>query len=253
MQIKIVQQQVIKFYMFILCSIIGLSVYIYTDGTFLKACIIYIFFSVLSKLANITYHRYLAHGYFLPNKLVKILMLYSIVASGLVKPLNYVIGHRLHHKFSDSDKDPHPPNLGMFNLVQGKFNDKITNTVPIKDIIRQKDVMFVNNYYYTLYTLNLVIFYVIDPHIFYLSFLLLNLRYHFITIIFNYIAHGGKKISQPQNLPLWTSFLLGYLGENYHKNHHDDPSNPKFSKTTSLLNADIGYYIMKLLFRVKYK
>jgi fatty-acid desaturase len=68
--------------------------------------------------------------------------------------------------------------------------------------------------------------------------------------IFNYIAHGGRTGKAPKNLPTWTAYILGYAGEQLHKNHHNDPSSSNFGRQ-SFFNFDVLYHIYKKVVKVK--
>ncbi len=244
------QQQIVKFILTCIFSILGLFTYILLGGTLFKAFLIYLGFVLVSRVANVGYHRWLAHNLIEPDRFGRIFILWCITSSLLVKPLPYVIGHRLHHKYSDTDKDPHHTGLGLWNCIIGNFNTPTSVNIPIKDVLKKKDVMFVNEYYYYLYLLNLIVFWFIDKDIVLLSFLLLNLRMWLNITVFNYVAHGGKNGVAPVNLPTWTGYILGYSGEQLHKNHHDDPSSSDFGRV-SKWNFDIMYRIYKYFVKVK--
>jgi stearoyl-CoA desaturase (delta-9 desaturase) len=244
------QEQILKFCLILLFSIVGCYLFFKDNGSLVELFLLYIFFAVIALISNIGYHRWLAHNHFTPNKIIKFFLLWTITASALIKPLPYVVGHRLHHKYSDTDKDPHHTRLGFWNFLIGNYNTVTNVSIPVKDILRDKDIMFVNKYYYYLYFLNLFIFYLIDYHLFLLSFLLLNLRFWISVAVFNYLAHGGKEIQSPQNLPTWTTYVFWRYGEQLHKNHHDDPSSSNFGKT-SKYNFDVIYYIIKFFTKVK--
>ena len=244
-------KQIIKFAFLCFVSIIGTYFYIVSNGSLSKAFLIYLGFAVVSKTANVGYHRWLAHNAIEPGVIGRVIILWCMVSTLLSKPLPYIIGHRLHHRFSDTDKDPHHTKLGLWNHIIGNFNLKVSIlSVPIKDYFSKKDVVFVNKYFYHLYFLNILMFWFIDQDIVLLSFLLLNLRAWVNTAVFNYIAHGGIKGQSPVNLPAWTAYILGYAGEQLHKNHHDNPSLANFGRT-SFFNVDIIYYICKNITKVK--
>ncbi len=244
------QQQLLKFILTCVFSLLGISAYIMLGGTLLKACLIYLCFVLVSRVANVGYHRWLAHNLLEPNLFGRIFILWCMVSSALVKPVPYVIGHRLHHKYSDTDKDPHHPSLGLWACLMGNFNVVENLTIPVKDLYRKKEVIFVNRYYYQLYFANLILFWFIDTDIVLLSFLLLNLRMWVNVTVFNYLAHGGKHGKSPKNLPAWTSYVLGYSGEQLHKNHHDNPSSSDFGRV-SRWNFDIMYRVYSKIVKVK--
>lgn len=243
-------KQILKFIIMCLLSVIGLYYYVLLGGTLVKAVVLWFVFSLIGKISTVGYHRWLAHNLIEPGIFGRALILWCMVVTFLSRPLQYVVGHRLHHKFSDTDKDPHHTRLGMWNFLIGNFNlTAVTaaSRIPIKDVYRKKDVMFVNDYFVYLYILNLIVFWYIDRDFVLLSFFCLNLRTWILTAVFNYRTHGGIQIQAPINL----SFLsgLGYAGEHLHKNHHDDPSAANFGKLTS--NFDFTYFMCKHLTKVK--
>jgi stearoyl-CoA desaturase (delta-9 desaturase) len=239
--------QVIKFYITLICAITGLFFYIHNEGTLFKAVLIYLGFTIVSKIANVGYHRWLAHNLLEPGAIWRKLFLWSMVSSALVKPLPYVVGHRAHHKYADTDLDPHHTGLGLWNCIIGNFNSSTYRGIPVRDLLRKKDVMFVDQHYWKLYFANLAILFLIDVDIFLLSFLLLNLRMWLNIAVFNYVAHNG---GSPRNLPAWTAYILGYSGEQLHKNHHDNPSASNFG-TVSTFNFDILYHVYKRFVKIK--
>lgn len=242
-------QQILKFILLCLCSLVGVILYVKTGGTWQKALLVYIGLSVIKSTANVAYHRWLAHNYIEPGRLGKFFLLYSIVCGALVRPVHYVIGHRLHHRYPDTDNDPHTPIIGFWNSLIGNFND-VKATVSVKDLYRKKEIMFVNTHFYKLYFLNLIVWCLIDVQVVFLSFLFLNFRQLLSVTLFNYLGHGGKRQPGAQNLPAYYSYMLGWYGEQLHKNHHDDPSNPNFGRT-SFFNFDLMYHILKHVIKTR--
>jgi len=217
---NIKQQQTIKFVLLCFFSIIGVFFYLQTGGTIEKAIFIYLGFWILSRLHMIAIHKWLGHNEIEVNWIGRIFFLWVLVSCCLVKPLHYIVCHRLHHKYSDTERDPHANSLGFWNLLIGNLRIPKNSYVHLKDIFDKKDIIFVNRYYYYLYILNLACFWLIDPHIVMLSFLFLNLKILVNTTLFNYLTHGGKHGTGPINLPIWTVFVFGYFGEHKHKDHH---------------------------------
>lgn len=240
--------QGLKIWAFIIFSILGTWAFIAGGGTLTTFLVCYIISVLITRCANITYHRLLAHSYFFPGKIAKAFFLWTIVASALSPPIRYVIGHRLHHRFSDTEKDPHNTRLGFWRCFFGQFSESAAATqIPVKDILRQRDVVFVDKHYYKLYFLSLAILALISLEFALLSFLLINLRSWFNLTLFNYIAHGGKNAT-PKNLGTLSNWIGGYWGEQLHKNHHDNPSCPNFGKT-SYGNFDVTYTVLSKIFK----
>jgi len=222
----------------------GITFYILTDGLLIKAIIIYILFTVISIFATAGYHRYVAHGAIKPTTTGKYILFFSMIAVGLVKPITYAIMHRMHHRHSDTTNDPHSPAVGFWKCLIGNFNIENKLAVPVKDLYRNKELVFINNNFWYLYIVIVLIFAAIDMQLMYLSFPFLLLRYTLQANIFNYIAHGGLKNSTPQNL----DFIPGvfFWGEHLHLNHHSkqiSANNGRVSK----INFDYTYYLLNRL------
>jgi stearoyl-CoA desaturase (delta-9 desaturase) len=239
---KLKHQQILKFISLVILSIVGITWYVVDGGSLLKAVLLYTIFGLVKVVAMIAYHRWMAHNHIQPAAVGKFILLYCVVCGALVKPLHYVIGHRLHHRSPDTDRDPHPPSIGFWNMLIGNFNEPPL-TVKVSDILRRSEIMFVNKHFYTLYFANLVLWWLIDPQVVMLSFALLNLRQLFSATMFNYLTHGGGGQLGARNLPWYTSYLLGWFGEHFHKNHHDDPSNPNLGYE-SWYNSDWSYQVL---------
>lgn len=220
--LNIKQQQTIKFFALCLFSIIGLVAFIKTGGTLEKALWIYLGFWILARIHMLTHHRWLGHNEINVGIFGRIFFLWVLISCNLVKPLHYIVCHRLHHKYSDTSKDPHANSVGFWNLLIGNLVIPKNAYVHMKDVFNKKDILFVNKYFYYLYALNLMIFYAVDPHIVMLSFLLLNLKILINATIFNYLAHGGKNGTAPINMPIWMLIVFGYWGEHNHKDHHEE-------------------------------
>jgi stearoyl-CoA desaturase (delta-9 desaturase) len=149
--------------------------------------------------------------------------------------LAWVMMHRQHHHYTDVKYDPHSPHEYGWRVLFSLYNDDLYIEKPsaalmyTRHMLRDKFHVFMHDYYHgiilgywlTLYLiggLNLVIFGGTVPAI--LSVISTNLS--------NYFNHKSGYITydipdKSRNTP----FMLPIaLGENWHNNHHHDPSNP---------------------------
>ena len=222
---------------------LGILAYILTNGTLLKAVVIYLLFTIISNFATVGYHRYITHNAVKPTTVGKYIFFFSIVAVGLLKPITYAIVHRAHHKHSDTDNDPHSPAVGFWRCLIGNYNH-VDLPSSVRDLFRNKELVFINNNFWYLYLVTVAIFAIIDMQLMYLSFPFLVLRYHLQATIFNYIAHGGSKNTGPQNL----NFIPGifFWGEHLHLNHHLRQTNANHGRV-SKINFDYMYYLLSRL------
>ncbi len=83
------------------------------------------------------HHRYASHGAFTMSKFwERFFFVFTYITQGshYLSPKAYAIMHRLHHAYTDTDKDPHSPNfssnifsmmLRTRNIYSGIYNGKI--------------------------------------------------------------------------------------------------------------------------------
>lgn len=239
-----------KIAVYYMLSIIGIIAFWMTDGTFSEWLGYWFLFYTVPLWNQIGYHRWLAHRMFEPYVPYKWLLLYSMVLSGLAAPLKWVYAHRVHHITYDHPiNDPHPNTLGLMRLFFGDFNVPKNTRVPLKDVIREKGMMFIERNFIKLQILNLTIFWLIDPHLAMLTPLFAMVRPMVHVTTFNFAGHNwwGKKRIQTNIEPWWLQpFLISkYAPE--HGNHHDDPRCASFSWTTdrSADSRDLAFEIMK--------
>lgn len=90
---------------------------------------------------TVGYHRLLSHRSFRCNKFFE----YFFVLGGYFtyqgSPIWWAAIHRAHHRFSDTELDPHSPRFGVFHslygwLLEGKYPDHIDPNVACKDLIK---------------------------------------------------------------------------------------------------------------------
>lgn len=197
---------------------------------------------------TVTYHRLLSHKSFktkpLFYKVGSLLGCFS--ASG--SPIAWVANHRKHHRFVDSDKDPHSPQhksfwyvqlFSMFAEVQPKY---------AVDLMRDPYQVWLHKHYESIVYLTwaavglvfglpiLASLFIVPAFLVWHGGSLVNNLGHLKTRL-----SGKKKFStgdNSQNVP-----LLGVLvwGEGWHNNHHRCPSSPYLGNKGQL---DIGSWVV---------
>ena len=76
-------------------------------------------------LHNVGLHRYFAHNSFKTSKFWHIVLSLTTPLACAGSPYGYSMAHRAHHIFSDTEKDPHYKQLGIFNISFFKWNLKV--------------------------------------------------------------------------------------------------------------------------------
>ena len=82
------------------------------------------------------YHRYFAHKQWRTNKIVEVLLLYLGLLCGGRSALTWAGVHRMHHRYADTDKDPHSSNNYPWYVIL--FSLWRVETIPrkfVKDLV----------------------------------------------------------------------------------------------------------------------
>jgi stearoyl-CoA desaturase (delta-9 desaturase) len=192
--------------------------------------------------------------------------------SSFLNPKAYAIMHRMHHAYSDTEKDPHSPynSKNIFsmmwktrimynNLVYGKADilEKFKKNIPTWPKLDKFAESHLSRYgwglaYVVIYVLIISVFKVQGTHPWMYAFLPL----HFIIgpmhgAIVNYFGHklgyqNYDNHDKSKNTLFW-DFLMG--GELFQNNHHKYGARPNFA--TRWFEIDPTYPIMKVLQWVK--
>ena len=207
----------------------------------------------ITIVVDIMYHRYYAHKSFkFKSELLRKILSILTIAGGTGSYITWAAIHRCHHRFSDTDKDPHGPNNHSL-----KDHILLNFTIPpnvykyATDLLRDPFNKFLHKNYWLIYLPSLIILCAINLH---LAFILLafpttiNLLNSYLStytlhkkIPGNYKSHDSKDNSY--NNRLINIFTLGLNG--LHNNHHSDPSNYNFAKTKA--EFDLSAYFIKPL------
>ena len=129
------------YFFFVPLMHIALLFGLYNTNFWLVVALTALFYYPLHSLATVIgYHKLLSHRAFAPNPgLVKTVSWMSMLMfSG--QPLAWAATHRLHHKYSDTDQDPHSPIHGRLHayytwLVSYKMPE--SDKFIVKDLIKE--------------------------------------------------------------------------------------------------------------------
>ena len=182
---------------------------------------------------TMTYHRLLSHRSWNAPKWMEYLFTLFAVIGMTGSSIAWVAIHREHHKFEDTEKDPHAPQykgwfwahfLSMFAKVNPRY---------VTDLMRDPFHKFVHKHYLDINILYGVVLYLIDPMAVLYAWLVPAM------VLWN----GGSLIvstshrNGTQNNDL--VFAVSTWGEGYHKTHHDHPGWARFGK------VDLGGWLIE--------
>jgi stearoyl-CoA desaturase (delta-9 desaturase) len=187
-------------------------------------------FLVNSTGVTLTYHRMLSHKAFKTPKWLE----YSLSTLGVLSAqgpiLIWVAEHRLHHRFSDTEQDPHNSLKGFFYAHIGHlfyhkdFEDNSSQWMKyVPDLGSQPYYRFLNTWNIPIALTLLPILYLAGglPFVFWGGFMRVVLMLH-TTWFINSACHlwGYRNFeTRDRSTNCWWAALLA-AGEGWHNNHH---------------------------------
>ena len=216
----------------IICHLAIIPAIIYGEWWMLFCSFIWWQFIHITAITS-GYHRYWTHNSF---KIGKWYEIYNQIFGLFANPgpaLIFIGIHRAHHKYNDTENDPHSPNHKGFWRVytsmwfQAGFWYIAPERVDLKDwlnLSKNSNLKWFYDNYFKLHALIVLTFLLIDP-------LLLVFGYC-LPIVFANQAYGlvnayCHRHGKPSN-NLLIALITG--GEGWHLNHHNDEKNYRFGK-----------------------
>lgn len=190
---------------------------------------------------TISLHKMSSHKTFEPkNKFIKYFLLWCGAVVTMGTAIDFAAGHRQHHKFSDTDKDPYNIEGSFwhkFKLFFYWFPTAKISPLVIKDLLKDKEHSFFNNHYWKIVLPYPIILLLIDPvcfGYFYalpVVYVLLGMGYVTVWAHLPYLKKLGT-VPHETDDNSWDSLFFTMLlaGEGYHNTHHKFPGNWNYGK-----------------------
>jgi len=207
--------------------------WLFTSFTWTGFGIGFIFYILYAKIgSDVGTHRYFCHRSFKAKPWAHWLFLLLSIPGPFGSIMHWTAAHRLHHEKSDTTEDPHSPHYtGAFSVWTFQLgNHWHINPKHIKDLLRDKQQLFLFKNYFKLYlgyiglTLLIASFFGWE-WIVYLWAMPITFVLHttsainVITHTYGYQSHNtGEKSTNN----IWLNFLL--WGNALHNNHHQNPA-----------------------------
>jgi len=199
-------------------------------------------------------HRLWCHRSYDATLPLRIFLMLGQTMTGQYTVYSWSVGHRVHHKYSDSDADPHNTKRGFFFAHVGWLFRKEHPLVSMKerlydysDLERDGVVMFQHKYYYYIYAIMTLILPMIVQLIlagdtlldaFLLSVVMRNISIYHDTAFVNSAAHmfGDRPYNDVIDPRENYYVSLAAFGEGYHNYHHSYPWDYKAGESTAGFN-----------------
>jgi fatty-acid desaturase len=196
-------------------------------------------------------HRCFSHRSWKPrNKFIECVIHFFAVISVVGSSITWTGTHRMHHRFSDTDRDPHGiENKDLWTRIRYWFNYWPNHTVElkyVKDLIRDPTHVWFHRHYFHILLSWMALLLLIDVDLFLYGFIVSTMMTlhtaSWITVGAHIWGHNEHRVDSSKN----TFFMGTYMwGEGWHSNHHAKPWSFEFGWDHS--QPDLGKYIIRLI------
>jgi stearoyl-CoA desaturase (delta-9 desaturase) len=195
-----------------------------------------------------TLHRAITHRSIVFHPWVETFGKFMAMMGGTGSVISWVMTHRAHHQYSDTELDPHPP-WKISSTLMGQYPK--VGTRGIRRYAGNAFNRFTHRYYFLVLSLYAVAWSLLGLDFFFYGFLypalltiiasnVVNKFSHSNILMFNYRRHNTKDSSQ--NSPI---VALLTWGEGWHNTHHRYPGRARFAM--SAWEIDLSFYAVLLL------
>lgn len=188
-------------------------------------------------------HRYFTHKSFKTSKF-KENLLFVLHFFNMQGPLlSYVGIHRMHHAYTDTDKDPHTPLKGKFKVLFW-LNPISINPSLVRDYIKDPRFRFTSKWYYEIYiafSLMFIALFGLVAYVYIFSFsAILGLYLNGLVNIYCHDNGSERDYQTGESSQNKRSWLMKFIlkGGHLHNSHHHLPS----SHTTALDQKDYDFF-----------
>lgn len=176
------------------------------------------------------FHFLFCHNAYRTNKWIARVMLYLGTLVGAGSSLQWCTAHAAHHKYSDTDQDPHNikswRSAWLINYHYPKYDFRCTRLLIKQD---KNWHLWFHHYYWAINALTVTVLSLVDWRIAFYGYVLPAGLLLIMGGLHNIVAHYGK---QPRDLWWMAPFSVG---EWRHGFHHKHPTTWQMGTLTSLL------------------
>lgn len=207
----------------------------------------------LSRAFFITagYHRYFAHRSYRLNRTAQFIFAVGGITAAQKGPLWWAAHHRDHHRYADTEKDPHSPQKGFWWshvgwILSSKY--KTANLERIEDFARYPELRFLDRHDgIGPWSLGVVSFLMGGWSGLVVGFFASTILLWHSTFAVNSVAHlfGGRRYGTPDTSRNCLPVAILTLGEGWHNNHHHYPKSAR--QGFHWWEIDVSYYVLRVL------
>ncbi len=197
------------------------------------------------------YHRYFAHRGYKLGRVMQFVMAAGGASAVQKGPLWWAGNHRLHHRYSDTERDLHSPRHGFWwSHVGWILADRYshTPTESIKDFAKYPELRWLNRYHLVpALALAVACFWWGGLNGLLAGFFLSTVLLWHGTFTINSLAHvfGRRRYATSDTSRNSLLLALITMGEGWHNNHHRFP--PTANQGFFWWEVDFSYYVLVAL------
>lgn len=204
---------------------------------------------MFGAFSEIGLHRYFSHRSFKTSNFKEKILAAFAFLTGQGAILSWTTIHRTHHRYADTEKDPHSPFFQpVWKILAGLFYYEHDANL-VFDLMRSKNrnyYMFENKYYWVLWTILWIVSFAVSPILFYII-VSGSALWVVATNTINVVSHRKSigTVNYPDSVATNSKLLNLLTAIGNHNNHHNFPASYTFSMHREI---DIYGWIIKQVF-----
>ena len=218
-----------------------------------RAAVVFGIVAFFARMFFITggYHRYFAHRTYKMARVPQAIMAFGGTTAAQKGPLWWAANHRDHHRYADTEKDPHSPQQGVWWshigwILSGKFNERQYDKIP--DFAKYPELRWMDRHDWVgPWTLGVLSFLVAGWSGLVIGFFGSTVLLWHATFCVNSVAHlfGRRRYGSDDTSRNSLLVALVTMGEGWHNNHHHYPASAR--QGFFWWEFDPTYYILRML------
>ncbi len=191
-----------------------------------RRALIIAFVAYFARLVSITagYHRYFSHRSYRTGRVRQFVLAFVGTTAVQRGPLWWAGNHRAHHRYSDTDRDPHSASRGFWWSHVGwilSANYANTNHALVGDLARYRELRFIDRHdWIGPWSLGVVCFQLGGWSGLIIGFFASTIVLWHVTFTINSLALGRRPYPTKDTSRNSFALALLSLGEGWHNNHH---------------------------------
>jgi stearoyl-CoA desaturase (delta-9 desaturase) len=223
-----------------------------------------LFYAIRMFAITAFFHRYLSHKTFQTSRPVQFIFLLIATMSAQRGPLWWTAHHRYHHRFVDTEHDPHSSTHGFWYSHIGWFLNQqnfSTRKEVIKDWLKFPEIVWLDRFSFVVVVATAFAIYLLGdwlavaypdlgtsgPQLLVWGFVISTVLLIHATLCINSLAHlyGRRDFDTKDNSRNNLFLSIITLGEGWHNNHHYYAGSTR--QGFFWWQIDITYYLLKVM------